>query len=75
MSIGTIIILAAVAPLVGGLILSAVLKLLFNKITGKNERESSSFGEFVGAWIATSGALYGILFIIWMGTCINNCTG
>ena len=53
--------------LVGGLILTVLLKLLFNKITGKNAFDHADLGEFFGMWMVLAVILIVILFLITIG--------
>ena len=50
--------------LVGGLVLTILLKLLFNKITGKNGIDFADFGEFFGMFMICSIIVIVIMFVI-----------
>ncbi len=63
-----------IVSLVGGLILTVLLKLLFNKVTGKHASDWSNFSDFAGMFLGCSF----IIFIIMLSaTCesMGGCTG
>lgn len=53
-----------IIAVVGGLIISVLIKLLFNKITGKNASDFSSLSDFLGAFITCSVIILIILISI-----------
>lgn len=53
--------------LLGGLVLTILLKLLFNKITGKNGVDFADFGEFFGMFMTCSVIVIIIMFLITIG--------
>lgn len=64
--------LILIIGLVGGLILTILLKLFFNKITGKNGRDFADFGEFCLMWIISSVIVIVILSVISIESCVSH---
>lgn len=50
--------------LIGGLVLTVLLKLLFNKITGKHGIDFADFMEFFIMWLVCSVIVIVIMFLI-----------
>lgn len=53
-----------IISLVGGLILTVLLKLLFNKITGKNGIDFAHLDEFFGMFITCSIIILILMIVI-----------
>lgn len=49
---------------VGGLVLAILMKLLFNKITGKHASDFSDLADFFGIFIGSSFILFIILITV-----------
>lgn len=53
-----------IISLVGGLVLTVLLKLLFNKITGKNGFDRADLFEYFIMWLVCSFIIIVIMFVI-----------
>ncbi len=57
-----------IISLVGGLVLSVLIKLLFNKITGRHASDFSRLDEFFGIFITCSVIILVIMLLITLET-------
>lgn len=61
-----------IGVLVVGLILATSIKLLFNKITGKNAFDRADLGEFFGIWIVCCLIIGAVVLTATCETCIHS---
>lgn len=64
--------LILIIGVVGGLVITVLLKLFFNKITGKNGTDFADFGEFCLMWIISSIIVIVILSVISIESCVSH---
>lgn len=60
-----------IGTLVVGLIVAVLIKLLFNKISGKHAVDFSDLGQFFGIWIVCSLIIFMIILTASCETCLS----
>lgn len=64
--------LILIIGVVGGLVITVLLKLFFNKISGKNGHDWADFGDFGIMWIVSSVIVIVILSVISIESCVSH---
>lgn len=59
-----------IGVLVVGLIVATLIKLLFNKISGKQAVDFSDLGQFFGIWIACCFIIFAVVLMATCETCL-----